>query len=1126
MKKIKLFLAAIAAMVGMSAFAQTDVTGTYLTNADFATGTPIDNNVCTYGKDMEANGTTYYGARVIEGWTNASVGATDEGYENCKLAGAIFKYGGTPWLAGSGTAAPTTDPEGDAGNAAGLCAVWSGSIQYTQAVTLPAGSYTVVFKVYNATSGSGNSSGVIATDLFGFVEDGGSAYYAPNNTFAIGQWSTVAVTFTLAEETTGKISMGYVSANAGNAAMPHLFVDNVKILKNKKAIDCTNKVNAQGWTGATDGYQGGTINTAREYGNKAVGRHIYQTVSGLDNGTYEVAVYSTSQKEWNGSLANDAGDVAYVFAEGAYELKEWMNARARAGYPGDENMGIYTISGVKVTDGTLTIGMGLAKADLTEWHHMQIKSLIHTNDPDLSDFVEAYENALAAAKAVDQSKKMAPSIKTALSDAIDTYDEGKVDEENADALETATEALRAATNKANTSIASYAIIESGVVRTDILDGWTCTNSNLFHINTWSVEGNPGNDPSGMTTPFIENWRNKNENAGLGEGTFSYTLEGLEPGEVYYAQALIRSYNERNSDAPNGPTFFINDSETNLATEGTTFTYNGMSGIYATLGTAATVGVDGKITLGAKIANDANYNWVAFKNVSIQPMSVALAAAVSGAEALYPSLPTAAKEDLKTVVDANKDDSSFSTADDYDTAIGNINAAKDVASSFMSPYSAWLTVKSEAETLFASYDAMLTLTASNSTAVENADDPAIITAKTAEIQNAINTYKVYSENAPVATAIGVSVTDVTTYSTVEALQEGVENLIVAEYTSAKANYPYDATALLAAWTNAPGNNHGESWNGTTGDGSDEYYDEYNKADRAMTQTVTLPKGKYVFFAKGRASENGMITMTDGVTVVTFPHKSSTGRGVATDGTATFDAGATYANSNNGRGWEYRFLAFESDGDTPITLTFNWKTASNNWAGLDDIELYTDGQSVNMVITDAKYATFVAPFDVAIPSGVTAYTVDDVAGDVLEMNEVTGGTIGANTPVVVFSESEVNITFKGVTVPVATPSAGLLVGTYERIAAPNGKYVLQNGTEGVGFYLVDTSVATPYVPANRAYLNYSRNNVKAFIFGGGEDAIKSVFGGVAAGEIYDLSGRKVAKMQKGGAYIVNGKKVIVK
>ena len=428
----------IAGAWSLSANAQQqDVTATYLTNADFSSGTPIDNGICTYGADMSGNGTTYYGAQAIDGWTNASVGTAADGYNDCGLAAGLFAYGSTYFLGGTGYTAPT-----GTGNAAGLVAVWGNTVRYTQDVTLPAGSYTIVFKVYNTTSGGSNSSGVITTDLFGFAEDGGTTHYAPNNTFAIGQWSTVAVTFALSAQTTGKISMGYVGPG-GSGSMPHLFVDNVKILKNDFYTDKTSAVNSTGWSGVNDGYQGGSINTARNYNTLTAQRILYQTVSGLDNGTYEVTLYSISQKEWNGTLANDAGDVAYVFAEGAYELKEWINARSRAGYPGDDNLGLYTISGVKVTDGTLTIGMGTAQPNLTQWHHIQIKSLIYTNGVDLSDYAEALQLA------VDAANGLMGKIPAAAYNEIDNV----VTANNQ--VYTTAEDYQAATAAINTAIATY-----------------------------------------------------------------------------------------------------------------------------------------------------------------------------------------------------------------------------------------------------------------------------------------------------------------------------------------------------------------------------------------------------------------------------------------------------------------------------------------------------------------------------------------------------------------------------------------------------------------------------------------------------------------------------------------------
>ena len=1096
MKRQLLFaMLSIVSVLGIKA--QEDVTSTYLSNADFSSGTPIDNNVCTYGKDMESNGTTYYGPQAIDSWTNASVGTTADGYDNCGLAGALFEYGSTPWLAGTGTPAPATDSEGNAGNAAGLCAVWGGSIQYTQAVTLPAGSYTVRFKVYNATSGNGNSSGVITTDLFGFVEDGGITHYAPNNTFAIGQWSTIAVTFNLTEETAGKISMGYVGPS-GNAAMPHLFVDQVQILKNEMFEDCTNKVNATGWTNASDGYQGGDINTAREYGNKAVGRHIYQTVSGLDNGTYEVAVYSTSQKEWNGSLANDAGDVAYVFAEGAYELKEWMNARSRAGYPGDENMGIYTISGVMVTDGTLTIGMGLDKENLTEWHHMQIKSLIHTNNPDLSDFIEAYETALAAAKAFDQNQKMASSIKDALNDAIDTYDEGKVDETNQTDLETAADALRMAVAKANKSVASYTIIATGTIPDNSLEGWTCTNTNEFVINTWSTEGGPNHsgatrdsyDPTGMVEPFIQNWVGKGSY--LGAGTISYTLEGLEPGEVYYAEALVRSYNEANSDAPNGPDFFINDAVTNLSQDGTTFTYSGMSGIYATLSGAATVGEDGKLTLGVKIEEDRNYNWVAFKNVKIQSFDDALAAKVAEAEALVTgeTLPSTVAANLQVVIENNDNDpEEFDSAEDYLTAINAIDQAMAEAKAFEPSYAAWLEMKEKADELVAvandNTEANTTFGGDIETQEQNVDEAettAAIEEATAALKTAMTTYAFAAnpkgEGAQFDLTFLLTNPDLTNFAS----WTGMDNV---------DGWSSDQT---------DGNRqvmHNNDVASENGDAFFEYWSEEAKANGlfALYTTVSLPEGTFLIQCDALASANNV----SGATTSKVYFYANETQGSLIDSPVLSPASIEFVNNeeqdvNIGlkplEGNQFRWMgigyvqlfkvpakAFEIDEAVAY---------DNTQEGAGDVKLTrTIKEGMNTVVLPFQMTA--ADIEILGGEGAVARTVSEYlpASEDFSFAEVT--EVSANQQFFIYAtvasadREDGNVfTFKGKTLVAGDPEAKVddlftLVGTYAvtaevPVSTPEKRNFILNGGK---FYNVDSEGVS--IHNTRCYIEINIPNI---------------------------------------------------
>ena len=801
MKKLKLLLAALALMGAGQAFAQQqDVTTTYLTNANFATGTPIDNGICTYGKDMAGNSTTYYGAQEVSGWTNASKGETDSGYDNSKLAGGLFAYGGTPFLGGAGFTAPATDPDGNAGNALGLAAVWGGSIQYTQDVTLPAGSYTLRFKVYNATKGGGESSGVITTNLFGFVPNEGTAYYAPNKTFAIGQWSTVAVTFKLTAETAGKISMGYVGPS-GSAAMPHLFVDNVKILKNTYYEDVTSKVNKTGWTGASDGYQGGSINTARQYGDKAIGRHIYQTVTGLSNGTYEVALYSISQKEWSGSLANDAGDVAYVFAEGDSELKEWINARARNSYPGDDNLGIYTISGVEVTDGTLTIGMGLAQADLTEWHHVQIHSLIYTKNLDLSGVVSAYETALANAQAAAaKTDPMQTSLMTALNDAISTY--GNVDKTDGDAMGVATTALLDATTAVENSITAYANAkayldeaepvldntnfytatayatyynepkakyEASTLTTEeanalnkmggwhnantiddiLLSTWTiggeqCANyDKSLYINTWSTEGN--SDGSNFKTPFFEYWVSSGS---VAANTIQGEMTGLIPNGLYKVDVWARLQKSGNF-AENGITLQVGEG---TAIDLTKATQIGSTSLYADVFTATgTADADGKLTVKIVVAENSGCSWLSFKNVKYAelsderiPYAEQLATAVAEAKSLSTSLviPDAFKTKLSNAADKYQDYTyaSLETVAAFEAAIKEVNDAIETAKGEETSYAAWNEIKAYADALVAVTNDNATANSTLTTAISAQTTAAEAATKAEDFETATSTLK--------------------------------------------------------------------------------------------------------------------------------------------------------------------------------------------------------------------------------------------------------------------------------------------------------------------------------------------------------------------------------------------------
>ena len=398
---------------------------------------------------------------------------------------------------------------------------------------------------------------------------------------------------------------------------------------------------------------------------------LYQTVSGLTKGTYRIELYGAAAFTFGRGFTSTAfqgtswkaGDKieeetgVFLYAEtsnGTLEME--LPIYYATNFP--EGASTATLEGVEVgDDGQVKIGMR-KETTSTNWHVIQLKSVVATVDGDalMNATLERYNEVAGQ----EMSSSVANNLETKLAAAQQKL------------TQATWEAFDAAVTLAEKSVKSYQIIADGSVPTDDLDGWTCTNGQDFHINTWSVEGNPGNDPSGMTTPFIENWIGKGNF--LGEGVFSYTLEGLEPGEVYYAEALIRAYNEASSAAPNGPDFFINDKEDDLTAKGITFTYNGMSGIYATLGATAKVGADGKITIGARVAAGANYNWVAFKNVIIKSQDEVLAEKQDMLNELFAiyEMSDAVKNQVNDAIEASYNPT------DFDAVMEQINAAADAA----------------------------------------------------------------------------------------------------------------------------------------------------------------------------------------------------------------------------------------------------------------------------------------------------------------------------------------------------------------------------------------------------------------------------------------------------------------
>jgi len=149
--------------------------------------------------------------------------------------------------------------------------------------------------------------------------------------------------------------------------------------------------------------------------------------------------------------------------------------------------------------------------------------------------------------------------------------------------------------------------DNSVVLTDeaTRENWTPTPTNR---NTWSTEA----DNTGMVTPFLENWKAK-ENGALADVTETYVpIRGLNKG-YYEVSALVRIYSENGAEpTATSATFTVNGKSVSLL-DGTNFEYNNMKGIYKTV----SVIVSTEDALNISLAySGANFNWIAWKNLKV------------------------------------------------------------------------------------------------------------------------------------------------------------------------------------------------------------------------------------------------------------------------------------------------------------------------------------------------------------------------------------------------------------------------------------------------------------------------------------------------------------------------------
>lgn len=235
-------------------------------------------------------------------------------------------------------------------------------------------------------------------------------------------------------------------------------------------------------------------------------------------------------------------------------------------------------------------------------------------------------------------------------------------------------------------------------------------------------------------------------------------------------------------------------------------------------------------------------------------------------------------------------------------------------------------------------------------------------------------------------------------------------------------------------------------------------------------------------------------------------------IAEDGQATIVFQGEYSRNdlrfNYNKSGDPLFSCYVSTSDMPHAYIY--------------METELDEIPLEVTITEAEWATYVAEDDVTFPEGVTAYVPTTISTTSVGLTQVSQAMKGeavivngaAGTYQLAYAEEAIS-----------EKNAGNQFEISDGTVSDGSQYVLSNKKDGiVGFYKVKAGVT---IPTGKPYL-VIENAAKEFVpFAGGEaTGIETIDNGQwTIGDAYDLQGRKVQKLSK-GIFIQNGRKVVVK
>ncbi|MCQ2253941.1 MAG: leucine-rich repeat protein [Bacteroidaceae bacterium] len=218
-----------------------------------------------------------------------------------------------------------------------------------------------------------------------------------------------------------------------------------------------------------------------------------------------------------------------------------------------------------------------------------------------------------------------------------------------------------------------------------------------------------------------------------------------------------------------------------------------------------------------------------------------------------------------------------------------------------------------------------------------------------------------------------------------------------------------------------------------------------------------------------------------------------------------------------------------GNHEISITkvrFSTEEVEDQFAATEGYFRAFGEEAISLVVPEGGYATLCLPYNATVPTGLKAYKATGVKNGMVVVEEQT--SIAACTPLIIEGTAGTyNFSGDNSDADEFEYSVGSLKSSLVP-AESNSGYVLQNLSDGLGFYKIADALT---VPAFRTVLDgASVSAAPAFVpVGFDEDANAIEATGYklqTTDSVYTLDGKRVKTMEKGKIYIVSGVKMIVK